>query len=168
MALVTTVGGASSDSYVTAAEWETYVAANITQTTLGGHGHEASHEMNLRRAAQWLSQLNWVGYKQYETQALAWPRITSKLVDGWSIDIDAIPQAVKDAQCELAYLMHEGADPWATVSGGTVRRKRSKAGPVETETEYADVFTSPRYVGVMAMLKPYLRAGIGQVRALRG
>jgi len=168
MTLTTTVGGAASDSYVTLAEWTTYIGLNITQTSMDGHGHDESHEMNLRRAAQWLDSLNWVGIRQYETQALTWPRLTSKYIDGWAINSDTVPQLIKDAQCELAYLLHEGADPWATVTGGAVKATEVSAGPVSTKTEYANFRETPRYVGVMAMLKPYLKAGAGQVRTVRG
>lgn len=167
MALDTTVGGASTDSYVTTAEWETYVD-NYVNGSLGGHGHESDHEQNLRRAFQILNNKSWIGIKQYQTQTGAWPRITNKLIDGWPINVDTIPQDIKDAQCELAYLIHEGLDPYATVTTGAVKASRSKAGPVETETEYATSRETPRIVAIEGFIGPYLKAGSSQVSLGRG
>ena len=169
MALDTTVGGASADSYVTLAEYEAYVVANI-DLNFNGHGHDTTHELNLRRAKQWLDRKrNWVGIAQYQTQTGAWPRITDELVDGWPINVDEIPQDIKDAQCELAYQFEQNSvDPFATVSNGATKITKSKAGPVETETEYATYRETPRIVAVEGLIAPYLKAGAGQVHMGRG
>lgn len=168
MALVTTIGGATSDSYITLAEWQAYWTARNVDLT--AHGHDASHEANLRRAADHMDRAyRFVGYKQYQTQSRAWPRITTVYVDGWPINADTIPQGIKDAQAELAYLIHEGLDPMATVTNGAVKVQQSKAGPVETTTEYQVGRETPRLVAIEGLLAPYLGAGgAGQVRLLRG
>lgn len=169
MALDTTVGGAASDSYITLAEWQAYWldrGIDLTQ-----HGHDPSHEANLRRAADWIDRgYPFRGYRQYQTQARAWPRLFEHgfYVDGWPINPDTIPQDIKDAQAELAYLIHEGADPFATIAGGSVKRQRSKAGPVETETEYQNPLASPRYVAADTLLRPYVSSNSAQVRMGRG
>ena len=168
MALDTTVGGASADSYVTVAEWEAYIENVIGNGNVGGDGHTTDHEADLRRAFSWLNRKNWVGIAQYQTQAGSWPRITDKLIDGWPIDVDTIPQDIKDAQMELAYLIHEGLDPFATVSNGATKITKSKAGPVETETEYATYRETPRIVAVEGLIGPYLKAGSSQVSLGRG
>jgi hypothetical protein len=167
MALDTTIGGASSDSYVTAVEYAAYIVANIDASY---SGVTATQELNLRRAAQYLSRnFRWIGSKQYQTQARAWPRLTDKLVDGWPVDPDTIPQAVKDAQCELAYIFEvDGVDPYAAITTGAVKVSRSKAGPVEAETEYFDARQSPRFPAVTGLLSDYTLGGSGQVRVLRG
>jgi hypothetical protein len=163
MALDTTVGGASSDSYVDASTYEAYIVANI-DLNFNGVGQTSKHEMNLRRAAQWLDRkYKFVGMQQYQTQSRAWPRLTDVLVDGWPIDPDTVPQDIKDAQCELAYLFEEKSiDPTTTIEG-VVKVARSKAGPVETETEYQGGKSTPRLVAVEGLLQPYLAAGSGQV-----
>lgn len=167
MALDTTIGGASSDSYVTAAEYAAYIVANIDATY---SGVTATQELNLRRAAQYLRRnFRWIGTQQYQTQARAWPRLTDKLIDGWPVDPDTIPQAVKDAQCELAYIFEVGGvDPYAAITTGAVKVTRSKAGPVEAETEYFDARQSPRFPAVTGLLSDYTLGGSGQVRLLRG
>ena len=167
MALDTTVGGASADSYVTLAEYEAYVIANINASYTEA---DATQELNLRRAKQWLDRKrNWVGIAQYQTQSGAWPRITDELVDGWPIDVDTIPQDIKDAQCELAYQFEQNSlDPFTTVSNGATKVTKSKAGPVETETEYATFRETPRIVAVEGLIAPYLKGGAGQVYLGRG
>lgn len=166
MALDTTIGGAASDSYITLAEWQTYWTARGVDLT--AHGHDSSHEANLRQAADWIDRnYRFVGYKQYQTQARAWPRITDHLIDGWPINADTLPQAVKDAQAELAYLIHEGLTPWATIDGG-VASTRVKAGPVESETTFAGQKAPPRLVAIEGLLRDYIGGGSAyQVRASR-
>lgn len=166
MAITVTVGGASSNSYITLAEWQTYwTARNIDLTA---HGHDDSHNANLVQAADFLDRnYSWVGTAQYQTQSMAWPRITNVYVDGWPINEDTIPQRLKDAQAELAYLIHEGLTPWATITG-SVKRTMAKAGPVETETEYLGGKTTPRLRAIEGLIAPLLNAGVGQVRLGRG
>lgn len=168
MTLTTTVGGAASDSYITLAEFEAYWSARGV-TLAGDSDGDSAHEGQLRRAADWIDRnYDFVGTRQYQTQFRAWPRIVSGLVNDWPVNVDTVPQAVKDAQAELAYLIHEGLTPWATVTG-TVARTRSKAGPVETETEYQGGKSTPRLVAIEGMLAPYIKGGAyGQVRMARG
>lgn len=157
MTLTTTVGGASSDSYITLAEWQTYWTNRGVDLT--AHGHDSSHEANLRQAADWIDRnYSFVGTSQYQTQSRAWPRITDKLVDGWPINVDTVPQAIKDAQAELAYLIHEGLTPWATVTA-VVESERSKAGPVESETTYQGGKSTPRIVVLEGILRDYIKGG---------
>jgi hypothetical protein len=166
MALDTTIGGAASDSYITLVEFQDYWAArnvNLTQ-----HGRADQHEAELRQAAAWIDRnYSFVGYKQYQTQSRSWPRITTALVDGWPIDPDTIPQDIKDAQAELAYLIHDGLVPWATIDG-VVASESAKAGPVETTTVYAGGKGKARILAIEGLLRPYLGAGgSGQFRVVR-
>ena len=163
MALTTTIGGASSDSYATLAAYQAYGAT--MGWTMGAT--DAADEINLRRAAVYLDRnYSFVGIRQYQTQALAWPRLVGGLVNDWPVDPDTIPQAIKDAQMELAYLIQGGLDPFATITG-SVGRKKVKAGPVETETEYLGGLAKPRLVAVEGLLGPFLAAGQGQQRLSR-
>ncbi|WP_212525855.1 DnaT-like ssDNA-binding protein [Actibacterium sp. MT2.3-13A] len=163
MALVTTIGGASSDSYGTLADYQAY-AASMGWTL---SGVDATDEQNLRRATQVLDRgFSFIGYRQYQTQALAWPRIVSDLVKDWPVDADTIPQDIIDAQFEVAYLIQGGLDAFATITA-TVSRTRVKAGPVESETEYTGGKATPRLVAVEGLLGPYLKAGRGQIALVR-
>lgn len=164
MALTVTIGGAASDSYATLAEYTT--RATAMGWTLAGT--DAANEVNLRKAALSVDVTYlFVGMRQYQTQAREWPRIGAGLVNGWPVDPDTIPQAVKDAQMELAYLIQGGAVPLDTIDG-VVSAKRVKAGPVEAETTYIGGKGVARYTGVDRLLRPYLAVGQGQIQAVRG
>lgn len=169
MALNTTIAGTASDSYGTLADYIAYVVANIDTAY---SGTAATQELNLRRAAQYLDrQYNFIGQQQYQDQARDWPRLTDKLVDGWPIDPDTIPDAIRYAQFELAYAFEVGGvDPYTTLTAGTVKRSRAKAGPVESETEYEQGRNTPRFVAVEGLLRDYVNggAGTGQIRFGRG
>lgn len=166
MALDTTIGGASADSYVTLAEFQSYWTARGVDLTQ--HGHDASHEANLRVAAQFLdTSYVYLGYPTSQAQARVWPRVVTSLVNNWPVASDTIPQAVKSAQCEMAYLIHEGATPFATIDG-VVGSERVKAGPVESDVTYIGGKAQARYPAVSRLLRPYLAAGEGQVAMVRG
>jgi len=161
MTLTATIGGASSDTYATIAEYVAY-AVSMGWTLADG---TAANEVNLRRSRAYLDRAyEWHGIKTDETQALQWPRITSLYVDGYSVSSETIPQRIKDAQCEMAYLIQGGADPFETVTGGAVRREKVKAGPVESETEYAGTRELARYMAIEGLVRPYMIGGSRMVR----
>jgi len=161
MALDTTIGAATAVSYATEAEYIAYAAA--MGWTLSG-----DNEVNLRQAAKALDANNsFVGVTQYQFQARAWPRLWTGLVRGWSIDPDTIPQPIKDAQCEMAYLIQGGADPLATIDG-LVKRKREKLDVIEEETEYFGGQGKPSYPAVTRLLRGYIIGGPGQAAMVRG
>lgn len=165
MALDTTIGGTASDSYATLAEYEAYVTGQGLRPL---SGTDASHEAELRRAAAILdSTYSFIGQQQYQRQARAWPRLVRQLVDGWPVDPDTIPAAIKRAQMEMAWLIHGGADPFATFEGA-IKRKREKIDVIEEETEYTGGKGRPAFTAVDRILRDYVTSGAGQVRALRG
>lgn len=168
MALDITVGGTSTNSYITLAQWQAYWAARDIDLSQGGH--DDAHEANLVQAADFINRnYEFVGEQQYRYQAMKWPRLTGiMLVNDWPIDPDTIPQGIKDAQAEMAYLIHEGAKPFATVEGGAKVREKSKAGPVETEVEYTNFRETPRFVAVEGLLSPYTSYGGSQIKVMRG
>jgi hypothetical protein len=154
MALTTTIGAANADSYATLAEYE--ARAVVMGWALADTN--AANEINLRRAAMAIdATYEWVGMKQYQFQARDWPRLVNQLVDGWPIDPDTVPQAIKNAQMEMAYLIHGGADPLATFTGGV---KRQKVDVIEIE--YAGASGRPRYDAVDRLLSGYVTAAPGQ------
>lgn len=160
MALDTTIGGASADSYATLAEYA--ARATAMGWTLGT---DAANEQNLRRAALAIdATYAFVGFRQYRDGGREWPRVVPSdyLVNGWSITPDTIPAAVKAAQMELAYLIQGGADPLATYEGGV---KREKIDVIEVE------YTAKgraRYDAVDRLLRDYIIAGPGNTRMVRG
>lgn len=161
MALTVETGAivTGADSYVTLAVYQAYGAAR--GWTLGAS--DPADEVNLRRAFDTLNR-RWE-YRgepvDEDTQVGAWPRYIVK--DRWEYVTPAneIPQRIKDAQCELAYLIQGGLDPFATITGNVTR---VKVGPIEREQTGT---SKARIVAVEGLLRPFLVAGAGQVGMTR-
>lgn len=111
--IVTTVGSASANSYVTHDEAELYFAdrLNVDAWT----NAEDSRPKALLMAAKQLQTENWLGVRVDTTQALAWPRSGVENPDSVPCALyltTEIPQRIKDAQCELAlYLLAANRQP---------------------------------------------------------
>jgi hypothetical protein len=160
MALDTTIGGAAADSYATLAEYEDRAAAmgwTLADTN-------AANEINLRRAAIALDvSYAFRGTKNTAGQAREWPRFSDMgygstvYFDPYPIRSTEVPQRIKDAQMEMAYLIQGGADPLATYTGG-IKRQRVDV----IEVEYAGAQGRPRYDAVDRLLSGYVTAAPGQ------
>lgn len=108
MALNATIGGTASDTYGTLAEADAYFAARETGNWDGADSHK---EMALRKAATFLDNVyrgKWKGIRKTKEQALDWPRAWVTDQDGYDVDSDIIPLAVKRAQFEAAKLISLG------------------------------------------------------------
>lgn len=166
MALDTTIGGASADSYGDLVDFQAYAASMGWTLTAS----ETQQEAYLRRAAVKLDR-DWrfKGFRRFETQARAWPRVVDGTdEDGYAIPQDSIPQAIKDAQFELAWIAHGGVDILAAVTTGSVKLERAKVGPIEEEIEYNGSRVRPVYPAVTGLLRGYIAGGPGTARLVRG
>lgn len=163
MALDTAVGGASSDSYASVAEFDVYAAAlgwTVTAT-------EAAKEAALRRGRVYLdSRYQWKGAKATREQALQWPRLEVYDEAGWYVDSDTIPKEIKDAQCELAYSEISGTSILPQKEGAKLS-ETVKAGPVGVTTNYGAAPSSPRFGTVDGLVRQYV-LGSGLSRIVRG
>lgn len=166
MALDTTIGGTDADSYVTVATFQTYASKMGFSLTSSTSPTTDKYEQDLRRAAIWLDgRYQWRGVKSSESQKRAWPRwLTDE--DEYEVNQSEIPDEITDAQMELAYLINTGIDPFETDALGAVVRQRSKAGPVETETEYSGSTKSRRFTVVDQLVRKWVLGGIGGTRRL--
>lgn len=167
MALVTTVGGTSTNSFISVADYESYWSSrNVDLSSVS----TANKEAHLIQAADFINRnYEFVGEQQYRYQAMKWPRLTGvMLIKDWPIDPDTVPQDIKDAQAEMAYLINNGAKPFATVEGGAKVREKSKAGPVESEIEYTNFRETPRFVAIEGLISPYTNFGGAQFKVYRG
>lgn len=158
----TIVDGA--DSYVTLAFYQAYGAAR--GWTLSGT--DAGDEINLRRGYDVLNRRWSFRGEQVDEyrQTGEFPRYIVKDRFEYVTPADEVPVKVKEAQCELAYLIQQGTDPLATITTSKTM-ERKKVGPIETEVETVPTGT-PRLVAVEGLLRPYLKAGAGQVALVRG
>ena len=165
MALVTTIGASDADSFIDEPTYLAYWHARGVEIP----GTVDVQEAHLRRSAQWMStQLDWLGTRQYERQALSWPRVVWDLVRGWWVPTDSVPVDVRHAQAEFAWKFQQGDDPWNTVVDGAVRRRTVRAGPVESVEDFLDYTAHPRFDAINRMISPYLATGRGQIRLRRG
>jgi len=110
VAIDATVGGPNSNSYITAADADSYFGERLHAEAWGA-ASEADHEKALLQACRHLERCHYwpEGGPAYTSppQRLTFPR-------KWDVDADgdfAIPQPVKDAQCEEAlHLLARGAE----------------------------------------------------------
>ncbi len=125
-------GLTNADSYVTVAEADTYATA---RNWTDWNGTTAQKQAALISATAYIdANYRFKGTLLTLTQSLAWPRVD--VTDGEGRTITGVPSKVKSATIELARQAHLG--PLVpTPETAAVKRKRVKAGSVETETEYA-------------------------------
>ncbi len=141
-------GSSKSDatSYVSVADADQYHENHGTAAWVLLSNDEK--ETSLIRATSYLdSYFEWsTGRKSDEDQALDWPRIGAYDDDRYYIDDDEIPQAVKDACCELAVRASSGD----IVADSEQAIKSFVAGPVEVEFESgSDSLTSYNQVDML-------------------
>lgn len=97
-----TVGGATANSFVSAAEMTAYCDGRLNASVWLGDG---TQNAALVEATRELAALSWQGRTVTETQALTWPRLYVVNPDSsWYqyFATTSIPRRVKDATCELA------------------------------------------------------------------
>ena len=98
--LVSTVGGASSNSYLSVADGDTI--AEYRLGTLAWSSATADDKARaLISATSALDQLSWIGTRASDTQALAWPRDDADCGD-WSFTNQTIPGPIRTATFDLA------------------------------------------------------------------
>ena len=121
---------ANADSFVDETAADAYFTAHDNPATWTG-STSALQESALKYAAQTLGgAFDWEGKVTSLTQTLCWPRSSAADREDRTIASNVIPQAVKDAQCELA-LIHLGTALNQTHDrGGAVISE--KIGPIET------------------------------------
>lgn len=123
--IIVTIGGSTSNSYVTLAQFADYRdTSRITAT--GFDAAEPDTKIRaLLMAAERLSEegMNWIGSRASSTQALAWPRTGARKIEqagacyGQQYLTTEIPLQVKKAQMEVALALldnfSEGGDSGA-------------------------------------------------------
>ena len=83
----------------------------------------------ITKAMDYIESLEFKGVKRIETQALQWPR-ADVAIDGYLIDLDEIPQLLKEGQMEAALAIDNGEDPLADIGRVTTK---SSVGPISVE-----------------------------------
>lgn len=183
MALVTIIGGDNSDSHVSVSEYHTYIL-NTYNVDISS-GPLAADESNVRRATSILDiSYLWKGYLVSDTQNLLWPRklynygyTAGSYQEGGYIGrrekfepSSQTPQRIKDAVCELAYLIRQGLDVVPTIEGGTVKSESLGAGPAQIKTVFSNVYAAPRIIIIERLIAPFHDGPVGATtsRVTRG
>lgn len=143
-----TIGSNSYQTYRTLAQTSAYLEADASADAW--RAAEADPQSRaIVTATRTLDRMPWRGSKTESDQTKAWPRSG---IDG--VEDDETPQAILDAESELANFITNGTD----VLNGTTEQnvKRQAAGSVSIE--YFRSFTDPSRLplAVQELLKPYL------------
>lgn len=171
MALDHTVGGENADSYASLDEFKAYAdSIGFAYTSVYA---DPVIEVAMRKATQYLDRAyrgKWKGFRTDRDQALAWPRSSSQDLpvnyltpsfttgvideDGYEVPSNVIPKQVKQAEYEATILSLGGSDLLPSYArGNAIARKKVKAGPVETETEYqSGASARDRYLTIEGLL----------------
>lgn len=151
----TGTGSATSEAYISVADASTY-HTNRGNAAWAALASDTVREQCLRKATDYMDCMyDWQGVRSYVTvQFLDWPR-AGVVVDGVSIDSDAVPEAIKRACAELA-LKAATDELLPDLERAT---KREKVGQIEVEYFAAGQAENPRYPFIDAMLKPYCQGG---------
>lgn len=164
----TGLGLSNSDSYISATDANSYVAAYGNSSTWSA-ASEADKDDALRRAAQYIDiKYRFKGYRANQTQAMAWPRSSSfdlgvsggyvRDEDGYAIETTTIPMQLKRAQVEIAKAIIDGDDPLAALSNpGVIQSETKKIGVLEKSVTYVGGRVPQKsYPKVDALLRPLL------------
>lgn len=117
-----TVAGANSNTYATEAEANAYFAARLPLNPPWDDADDKTAALAMATRVldlfmqplrvfmpgpppHYLTRRRWTGAPATTTQRLAWPRTGMYDQNGNAIPSTVIPQALKDAQCELAGLL---------------------------------------------------------------
>lgn len=167
--LTTTVGGASSNSYISVADATTYFDERLhPQTSLWTSASTDDKERALITATRRLDDEDWQGIRTTTAQALDWPRYWANDEDGEEYDEDSIPTIVQHATCELALrlLIDNAASQDTLADTGLEEFKSAKAGPLNMERN--PTFSAGQLPQqVKRMLAHVIRTARGSVRMER-
>lgn len=157
-----------TDSYVTLAECETYLAEHYLSSDLTAWDAttDADKEVLLRRAAQTIDRQPLQGFKSVSTQTMQFPRMmysdfyyttesTLRRDENWYIQTE-VPEAVKDAQCEIALSALSGTPERVSMAREGVRSYR--LGNL-SETLSADAVKAIVSHEARELLAPYVGGG---------
>lgn len=158
MTLITTPGAADANSFVSLVEAVDYIATLTFASAWPST--DSAREAVLIQAARKINTLDLKGtrVKPEASQPLAFPRSGIYDRDGWVIDANTIPNAVKVAQVELAlWLAASDRNPDPSPS-------RLKVGSIEIEGLSNQSFPDH----VLAFLAPFLKSYGNNIALVRG
>ena len=160
----TGTGSSTANAYVSVADADTYNVDHEMDTDWSKAGDSAKQKA-IRLATQYLDlkyRTLWRGRRYNEDQALAWPRTAFYDYDGYTIEAETIPTALKNACTELAIRVIKGDDLFPINENPGLRSKAiHNATTGQTEVyEGGSVGTKAKeYPVVEAMLSDLIHSG---------
>ena len=142
-----------TDTYISLTDANTYFNNGLHAVDWANGGSKC--EPALRMAAKALDRENFLACIATSTQTMAWPRSGVVDSEGREIPNTTVPQAIKDAQCELAY-SYLTNDPTEDDSTRNVRRMVADTVTLEYDGR-APTRRLPDIV--MALIRPFLVPG---------
>jgi DnaT-like ssDNA binding protein len=118
--IISTVGADDANSYVTLEEAQAILAGRTDAADFLAESDDEQSAL-LILATEWLQRRAWRGVRVDDDQRLAFPRrhlLKPDSPSGAYFDIDAIPEAVQLAECELALGFYSQDDLESSSSGG--------------------------------------------------
>jgi hypothetical protein len=131
MALIATPGATNANSFVTLAEFNTYLSERLFSETASGASEpkkESALIMSTRLIGRWFI---WNGAVWTQTQSLPFPRIGLVNANGQPIPEGVIPVELKEAVFELAIFFLNAGTTDPTQTGDTDNISKLKASSIE-------------------------------------
>lgn len=161
MTLISTPGATDANSYASLAEAQAYVDTLSFVPPEWTAATNAQKEGALIQATRWLDTIRWKGVKSNRLQSLTWPRYGMVDRDGYVIYSPAIPQILKDAQCEFAIrLIAEDR----VADAGALVPETLKIGSLDLGKLRHSLIPD----SVLLMLRPFLASTGGMIGGARG
>lgn len=172
MALDTTPGSATQDSFATVAEFKTYRTNRYPQVASVLAASDPAIEAALIVAGRGMdASFDWTGAPVDNVQAMTWPRSSMLTRNGFAIPTSgagSITKPLKDAQCEWAYQLLAGVDTTSDNDAAKQGIASVKAGSVAVSFQNVDTSTEESVDMIIRRLGSefnYLNAP-GEVRRL--
>ena len=164
MALDATVGGNSSNSYLSVADADAIIDERVGDTSAWTDAETSDKEKALISATRRLDQQTFQGCKTVSTQSLKWPRYETYDDDGYVYASDAIPAPIKHATAELAFVLI--SDPTLIDDTGLEAFDQISTGDTSITPKQRQAGTLPAHV--QRYLRGLTRGGRGVIRLVRG
>jgi len=160
-----TSSGGSANTYVTVAEADAYFAAHFSQAKTSAWSWLEAHQKvsSLRLACSIIETLPFhggsVGPAVWD-QALQFPT-----TEDYADNAYAVPQVVKDAQCEQAMYLLTADEASMTAQMQGIWEESVQAGDVKVGTVYSGGGVTASMVAPLSfqLLRPYVRKGSSKV-----
>lgn len=143
-----------TNSYISRADATTYFADSLRSASWVALS-DSTKDQGLVTATRMLDRQVWMGEKTVSAQLLQWPRTGVTDAYGDAVDSATVPQAIKDACCELALSLALNPSGETNANAGSnIKRVSAAKG---TDIEFFRPTTAGRFPTIIQeLIKPFL------------